>query len=61
MMIKRALLVLVMCVYQVASIRILGGNRDSDGCLESAGYVWCDEIGECLHVTQNCIKYLNEM
>jgi hypothetical protein len=29
---------------------IVGGDRDSHGCIGSAGYSWCEEKGRCLRV-----------
>lgn len=64
---KYTLFVLSMCAYQAAAIRmlgvitLLGGNEDSDGCLESAGYTWCDCLNDCIHVTENCTNSLREM
>ena len=26
---------------------ILGSDRDAHGCIQSAGYQWCDDLGEC--------------
>ena len=67
MALKHTLFVLAMCAYQVAAIRILGfvtvlgGDKDSDGCLESAGYTWCEDKNDCVHVTENCTNSLREM
>jgi hypothetical protein len=27
---------------------VLGGDRDEHGCIPSAGYVWCEPLGECI-------------
>ena len=27
---------------------LLGGDRDEHGCIPSAGYIWCEEIQECV-------------
>ena len=64
---KYTLFVLVICAYQAAAIRmlgvvtILGNDNDSDGCLESAGYSWCESLNDCLHVTENCTNSLREL
>ena len=35
-----------------AVIAIAGGDRDSYGCIRSAGYVWCDdpEVQRCIRI-----------
>lgn len=27
---------------------LLGGDRDEHGCIPSAGYIWCEELQECI-------------
>lgn len=27
---------------------LLGGDRDEHGCIPSAGYIWCEELQECV-------------
>ena len=27
---------------------LLGGDRDEHGCIPSAGYLWCEELQECI-------------
>ena len=34
---------------------LVGGDRDSHGCIGSAGYSWCPETGKCVRVwEENC-------
>ena len=41
---------------------LLGADEDSDGCITSAGYVWCDELQECVRVGDNgCIQPENDL
>ena len=39
-----------------AVIAIAGGDRDSYGCIGSAGYVWCDDPD-----VQRCIRIWEEV
>lgn len=27
---------------------VVGGDRDVHGCIPSAGYQWCEKLGECV-------------
>ena len=27
---------------------LLGGDRDEHGCIPSAGYIWCEELQQCI-------------
>lgn len=48
-------------VIQTAAIRILGivmfgDDLDDYGCKSSAGYRWCNETSNCLHVSEICCE-----
>ena len=32
---------------------LLGNDKDSDGCISSAGYEWCEYTQECIRVGEN--------
>ena len=32
----------------------LGSDKDEYGCIKSAGYRWCEDLAQCLHVTETC-------
>ncbi len=37
------------------STPLLGGDRDSHGCIPSAGYRWCDALQKCIRPwEENC-------
>eukprot|EP00931_Biecheleriopsis_adriatica_P107044 TRINITY_DN81385_c0_g1_i1.p1 TRINITY_DN81385_c0_g1~~TRINITY_DN81385_c0_g1_i1.p1 ORF type:complete len:153 (-),score=16.55 TRINITY_DN81385_c0_g1_i1:48-506(-) len=50
---------------QIRQDSALGPNRDQRGCLQAAGYVWCEGIGSCIRPwkescpggTEYCRKY----
>ncbi len=37
------------------AIRMLGGDVDINGCIKSAGYVWCAITEQCIPVNELCI------
>jgi hypothetical protein len=44
-----------LCTAARLSIPFLGGDRDANGCITSAGYTWCDVTETCVSVNQLCI------
>ena len=55
-----------MLLYQVAAARllsdtdvILGSDRDEYGCIQSAGYRWCDFTKTCVSLNEICIPMPN--
>ncbi|MFA5987382.1 MAG: hypothetical protein WC797_01890 [Candidatus Paceibacterota bacterium] len=39
---------------------LVGGDRDTHGCIGSAGYTWCEPLDKCLRIwEENC--YSNEV
>jgi len=42
--------VLIFMNYYENSNKIIGGDKDSHGCLIGAGYSWCEEKQKCLRV-----------
>ena len=39
---------------------LAGGDRDSHGCIASAGYVWCDdpEVQRCIRIWEEVCEIL---
>jgi len=34
---------------------LVGGDRDTHGCIPTAGYIWCDDLGKCIRSwEENC-------
>jgi len=48
------LLILSFCIFGCATIKadkpLIGGDKDSHGCIGSAGYSWCEAKHKCLRV-----------
>lgn len=46
------LLVIVVCllIYLNNQPKLIGGDKDSHGCLTGAGYSWCEEKQKCLRI-----------
>jgi predicted amidohydrolase YtcJ len=38
----------VVFTYKEAIPKVVGGDRDEHGCIGSAGYQWCESIGQCV-------------
>lgn len=39
------------------NLPLLGGDRDSHGCIGSAGYTWCEAKNKCLRLwEEECVK-----
>jgi hypothetical protein len=38
----------VVFTYKEETPKVVGGDRDEHGCIGSAGYQWCDSIGQCV-------------
>ena len=62
---KKVLVFAVMFLYQVAAARLLkdpaymfGADRDEYGCIQSAGYSWCEFTQSCQSSNQICIPSL---
>ena len=56
-----------MLMYKVAAIRLLGnptliigGHKDENGCLVSAGYKWCNYTESCVSVNEICMPQISE-
>ena len=48
--------VVVLIIYsqnRSTSNGLLGGDRDSHGCIGSAGYTWCQVKGKCLRTWED--------
>jgi len=50
---------LVNALYLVSAARLnamlMGGDRDEYGCIQSAGYSWCNETDTCVSANELCI------
>ena len=38
-------------------VKPLGSNWDVNGCIASAGYVWCEILGKCLRSWEHACEY----
>ena len=40
---------MIRCLLSILTVdaAIVGSDRDAHGCIQSAGYQWCDDIGRC--------------
>ena len=38
---------------------IVGGDRDSHGCIASAGYRWESRVGQCLRPWESRVRVMN--